>query len=1093
MTQTRDESLVSVFLRQSNEHPEREAVRFAGRSLTYRDLDRRSYQFACHLRERGITRGACIAISLPPSPDLVVALLAILRVGAAYFPFDQTQPLARTARMQELAGANVWIVSEHALGGLRQDWPVITWPGLETDLDLLGDAENPESYDESIPEALAYILFTSGSTGQPKGVMVEHRQALNTIRAINRAIDARSTDRTLWITSATFDLSVYEIFGTLAVGATIIVGPPLLAKDPALCSALLIQEQVTIWDSVPSTLEGLIDFFRTSGLPDGLALRVLMVSGDVVGVFLAKEVRALFPRSRAFALGGATEASIWSTIYELGSAEYDDQFIPYGKALPDQSCFVLDEGMKPTAVGQVGELYIAGASVARGYVSQPELTDERFQIVTLAGAEERTYRTGDLVRQLPDGNLQFLGRCDKQVKIQGFRVELAEIEASLRRLARVRNAVAEVWPHGDHRGKSLVAFLEIEPAAPPTPDLRGLLRQELPEYMIPTQFVQLPTFPLTSNGKIDRAKLLEMMAASDPDLVVGSICYERDRQDDVENSVGEIWREILGVLPIDDRQSFAELGGNSLLAIRVLNRLRQRFGNRVPASAINATSTPSQVAMLLRSLTNDLRSEDEPLPLARRQREHLKYPLSASQAQIWYIARLFPFNSAYHFRASLRISGSLDTARLRACLENILDENEAYRVVFQSIGEEPFQILQRRHILSLDEIELGQHASDRQLEIIEREKESFFQEPFDLAWLPLIRWRLLKLGAGEYLLLHHEHHLVHDGWSFRLFLAQLEGLYNSDAQYLGNRGEPHLDFLDFCLWQRDWIRTAEARRQLAYWETNLAGYSGYLKLKRSTVCDSAQLSGRTREFALDQPLLQQILSVARRTKTTVFSVMLAAYAVIVARLSCQDDIVIGVGLANRTTVELEAVIGMIVNLVPVRLFVGQSESMDAVLARTDKAMAEATNHGQVPLSEIVRRAAPKRTAEKMPLVQVAFNFQNALTRSVRMKGLQVDVIEGIPNRSAKFDLNLTFILESAADPASVKKGMLEYNSSIFSEQEAQSIINAYTSLLAAGYADVHADAPLQWQSSIDELLSCISLDHHERFPETARNLTRVER
>jgi amino acid adenylation domain-containing protein len=581
-----DELLHDAFARRVQLQPEAPAVIWATGALTYRELDQRASQLASHLRRLGARPEKLVAICLEKSWEQVVAVLAVLRAGAAYLPVDPGLPQER--RFFLLRHGEAELVITRSPAGI--DWPAGVQPVCidegplvhEEDL-LAGAAQKPEN--------LAYVIFTSGSTGVPKGVMIDHRGALNTVADVNRRYDVRSNDRVLALSALNFDLSVYDIFGPLSAGGAIVIPEAAKLREPAHWTTLLADAKVTIWNSVPALMQMQADYLQGRNERFPSTLRLVMLSGDWVPVTLPEQIRNLGD-IQVRSLGGATEASIWSIEYPVDTVDPSWQSIPYGKAMVNQSFHVLNSRLEPCPTWTPGDLFIGGLGLARGYWKDEEKTRASFFEHPVTGA--RLYRTGDLGRWLPDGNIEFLGREDFQVKIQGYRIELGEIEAALAQHPAIRIAIVNAW--GERRGnKRLIAYLVFEEGCEALADeLRDFLYQRLPEYMIPSAFLPLTTLPLTANGKVDRSALPA------PDQDRHAARGPSQPRDHVERELCRIWEQVLGITQVGPADNFFELGGHSLLAVRLMNRIESSFGVKIPIAMLFREPTVEKIATRIR-------------------------------------------------------------------------------------------------------------------------------------------------------------------------------------------------------------------------------------------------------------------------------------------------------------------------------------------------------------------------------------------------------------------------------------------------------------------------------------------------------------
>lgn len=580
--------LSDAFARRALESPNAPALIVGEKTVTYRQLLDRANRLAHYLKQRGVQPGDLVAVCLRRTADMVAAVLAITRAGAAYVPLDPDYPKDRLAFMLEDARASFVITQWALLDRLPdQSSRVINLEQIDAELAACPNTEPERSH---TPDAVAYVIYTSGSTGRPKGVVIRHRAAVNTIDWVNQTFGIGPRDRLLFVTSLAFDLSVYDIFGVLGAGGSLYLADEHELKDPAKLASILQSGGITMWDSAPAALQQLIPFLGNT--PPSPTLRLVMLSGDWIPVTLPGEVRESFPNAKLIALGGATEASIWSNWFPVENVDPAWPSIPYGKPIRNARYHILDSQLEPLPVGQAGELHIGGLCLADGYFNRPDLTTQRF-IPDPFRPGERLYKTGDLARYLPDGNIEFLGRIDHQVKIRGFRIELGEIEAALSQHAAVRDAV--IKPFKDDSGVTSLAAYVVRKGAVESSDLSQHLREKLPDYMVPSAFVFLDSLPVTPNGKVDRGALPVPHAAAAP--------HYEPPGNDAERALQELWEQVLNVRPVSVTARFDDLGGHSLLAAQLVARIETDLGHKVPLETLfTAPTVREQAGVIQRKL-----------------------------------------------------------------------------------------------------------------------------------------------------------------------------------------------------------------------------------------------------------------------------------------------------------------------------------------------------------------------------------------------------------------------------------------------------------------------------------------------------------
>jgi len=1072
-----DQCIHYLFEAQVAQTPDAVAVIYEGESWTYHELNERANQIAHHLIATSSGRGAMVGVYMTRSLEMVAALLGILKAGAAYVPLEITYPPIRlhwilaTLPIRQIVTQRTHLPAINALDPLPELDQIICLdlPGFPSRLEGAGSGnlsgsphvstwEDLRSYagENPIPqvnsEDLAYIIFTSGSTGTPKGVMVCHRPVINLIEWVNRTFDVNANDRILFVTSLSFDLSVYDIFGLLASGAAIHIASDRDLRDPERLLRLLETEPITFWDSAPAALQQLVPFMGVRREPEPQpTLRLVFLSGDWIPVKLADQVRAHFPSAEVVGLGGATEATVWSNYYRIGDVDPRWTSIPYGKPLQNAQYYILDERLRPCPVGSTGRLYIGGECLSLGYSREPVLTAQKFLPHPYSNEPgSRLYDTGDLARFWEDGTIEFLGRRDYQVKIRGFRVELGEIESTLSQHPQVQQTV--VLAREDTPGdKRLVAYVVPPPQEiiPTALQLRRFVEERLPHYMVPAAFVMLEKMPLTANGKVDR-RALPAPAHVRPALGTPLATPQNPTQQTI---VG-IWAATLGLDEVGIEDDFFDLGGNSLLATQVIARLRDTFQVELPLRDLFETPT---IAGLAEDIETIQRSGGNTLPPPiRRISRDQPLPLSFSQERVWFMQELDPGSLAYSFQATLRFTGILDVAALERALSEIVRRHEILRTTFPLVDGRPRQVIDEPWTVTLPVIDVQGASQDAYEAEAERLIAALVRRPFDPTRLPLLRWSLLRLDEREHLLVHMEHHLIHDGWSFNVFLGELLDLYRS---FVEGKPSPLADlpvqFADFAQWQRQWLDGEVTENQLAYWKAKLSDSPPLLELPLDYSRPAEQrFNGAVRRVELPADLCNALRAFSRREGVTLFMTLLAALFSLLHRYSGQDDIVIGAGIANRRRRETETLIGMVINTVALRADLAGNPAFCRVLQQVRQATLEAYANQDVPFDKVVEAVRPERNASHNPLFQVIFGFHDAPLPDLHLPGLTVRLREGISNGSAKFDLNLILIprTERNADqlPGRESDGMTllwEYNTDLFKAATIGQMIEHFRQLL----------------------------------------------
>ncbi|HEX2188124.1 MAG TPA: amino acid adenylation domain-containing protein [Longimicrobiaceae bacterium] len=996
-------------LARAAEAPGSVAVVCGGARLTYGELERRSGELAAELRRRGAGPETRVALRMERSPDLVVAMLAVLRAGAAYLPIDPATPAARVEGILEDSGAAL-VVTEAGVAPSPAPAP----------------RDSPAG--EAAPESAAYVIYTSGSTGTPKGVVVTHRGLANLVDWHLGAFGVTAADRATQVAGLGFDASVWETWPYLAAGAELhLVADEETRASPAAMRDFLLAREATL-AFVPTPLaEGMLAL----EWPRACALRALLTGGDALRVRPAAD--APFALVNAY---GPTENTVVAT---AGVVPAGGERAPgIGRPIRGVRAYVLDGGLRPVPAGVPGELCLGGASVAREYAGRPEATAAAFVPDPSPGEPgARMYRTGDRVRWLPGGELEFLGRIDRQVKVRGFRIEPGEVEAALLAHPAVRGAAVVVRTEapGDTR---LVGYVVAADGELPEEELRTHLRQRLPEYMVPSALVALEALPLTPSGKTDRAALPAPERPAD--------AYTAPRTQ-VEEVLAAVWGALLGRERVGTREGFFALGGHSLLATQVISRVRQLFGVDLPLRALFEAPTVERLAARIEAARGEGEGAGAPplRPTARTE----PVPASFAQERLWFLEQMRPGEATYAIPAALRMAGPLDAEALRRSLEEVVRRHEALRTVFERRNGRPVQAVRPAGTLDLAVEELPAGDAEARDAALRARMAEEAHRLFDLERGPLFRVALLRLGEDDHALLLSMHLIVSDGWSMGVLLRELSVLYAAHRA-----GEPAalpplpVQYADFAAWQREWLRGDALEGQVAFWRERLAGAPARLEIPTDHPRPAVQGSrGAVLSFRIPGEAADAARALARREGVTLFMALVSAWELLLARHSGADDLVVGVPTAGRTRRELEELIGFFVNALPLRADLGGDPSTRELLARAREGVLGAYAHQDVPFEKLVEELRVERSLAHSPIFQVMFTLMDAPLRVPELPGLAVRALEG-QTGTAKFDLTLGVM---NADDA--LEAELEYATDLFDRATAERLADRYRLLLDAMTAD----------------------------------------
>ncbi|MDQ3510342.1 MAG: amino acid adenylation domain-containing protein, partial [Pseudomonadota bacterium] len=925
--------------------------------------------------------------------------LGILKSGGAYVPLDPDYPPERLAYMLG-DSAPVALLTQTKLAGIlsTDDVPTLVLDEVEARAGLAAQpAHSPALRARCLTSRnLAYVIYTSGSTGTPKGVMNEHQGVVNRLLWAQGEYRIDVADRVLQKTPYSFVVSVWEFFLPLVAGAGLVLARPGGHRDPSYLLALIEAAGVTTMHFVPSMLAEFVSQVRNERCR---SLRQVLCSGEALPHAMLRRASEALPQVAWHNLYGPTEAAIDVTAWRCRIGAYGE-IVPIGQPIANTRIYVLDGDGTPVPIGVAGEIHIGGDGVARGYLNRPELTAERFLKDPFArNPDARMYRTGDLGRWLPDGNIEYLGRNDFQVKIRGFRIELGEIEAKLAACAGVREAV--VLAREDVAGdKRLVAYVvPVAGAAPTAAQLREALLKELPEYMVPGAFVELDAFPLTPNGKLDRKAL---PAPDGTSLVQRE--YEAP-QGDIEETLGEIWKSLLGVERIGRHDHFFELGGHSLLAVQVVSHVRDRLNVEVALRELFMQPVLQDFAQAVRQSMASTMSRIE-----RVERDR-PLPLSLAQQRLWFIDQLDAAASrAYHMPSALRLTGRLDRGALKRTLDTLVARQESLRVHFVAVDGVPHQAFAPEDIgFVLAEHDLSHLPVDARERATRDQVEEEAGAPFDLSQGPLIRGRLLRLDEEDHVLLITQHHIVSDGWSIGVIIREFAQLYSAYCEGRPNPLAPlEIQYADYAVWQRGWLQGDELERQTAFWRDHLLDVPALLELPTDRPRLPIQsYAGAVVPVLLPAEIAGRLRALAQAHDTTLFSVLLAAWSLLLSRLSNQDDVVVGTPVANRQRREVEDLVGFFVNTLALRVRLDETLTVAELLARVKDTTLAAFVYQELPFEQVVEAVQPVRSLSHSPLFQVILSLNNTpADDALALPGLTLSQVDG-EHTIAQFDLSLS--------------------------------------------------------------------------------------
>jgi len=1076
------ETIHSRFEQQVAKTPSAIAVTCDAENISYTELNNRANQLAFALLERGVKTNDLIGLCVTPSIETVVGILGILKAGAGYVPMDPYGPKERMAFIADDAAINIVVTQESVthLLAFRED-ALLILDNLSTGS---GPAPNPGL---GSGEDYAYVIYTSGTTGKPKGVLVPHSNALRLFNVADTWFDFNAHDVWALFHSFAFDFTVWEMWGALFFGGRLVVVPYLTARSPQDFYQLLVEQRVTVLAQTPFAFAQLINYDDTqpAARRDQLALRYVLFGGEAADPAAMRKWRRNHAghRPRLGQVYGVTEATVFNTLHWLTEDDLNGRMNNVGRSMPDAPLYVLDAELNPMPIGVPGELYIGGAGVAYGYLNRPELNAERFVknpfielksgLPTGAYLYDRMYKTGDIVRWLPNGEIEYIGRVDHQVKVRGFRIELGEIEARLCAQAAVREAMVLARDSGEG-DKRLIAYLVKEPGAfASAADIAARLKADLPEYMIPAAIVALDAFPLNVNGKVDRDALPE---PNEQDFVVSSEFVAPATSD--ERRIAAIFSEILNRRQVGLYDNFFELGGHSLLATRVLSAIRESFNVEVTVRDFFTEPSVHGIKQAIEQKRGIcLLPPIQHLPLRYRM------PLSYAQQRMWFLSEFengdakYGVSISYNMPVMWRIQGSLNQEAMRLAFQDLVARHEILRTRFVVENGEAMQVIQAPFAWRMAVEDLSNLSSDQIEAAVAVRAQQEATRAFDVVHVSdaktrrtrLLRTRLLKISESEHVLFMTMHHIISDGWSISILLQEFSACYRARIQGDEAMLPPlSIQYADYAVWQRQLIGKVMLQEQLHYWQSRLKDCE-VLELPTDRPRPPSQtFRGDVVIFSIEAELTQRLNELARSRGATLYMLLMSCYSLLLSRHSGQQDICIGSPIANRRRPELEPLIGCFINAMAIRVDLSGNPTFDALLSRVKSATVDAYANQDVPFEILVDSLGLSRDRSHTPIFQVMLSLQNLPIES-RMVLPDCEIeLRACETHTAKFDmvLNLT-------ETADGLQGEWEFNSDLFDRTRIERMLGHLRSILnevAKTMDTTIADIPLLNETERAQLL-----------------------
>jgi len=1025
----------ALFEAQVERTPYAPAVSCGEQSISYQDLNRRANRVAYALRKLGVDADCPVGLCAEHSVDAVVGLLGILKAGGGYVPLDPSFPSHRLQLMLEDAHVSIVVTQTHLRNRLQ------SYRGQICDVDTLAIAAvgGPEEENLALPispDQLAYIIYTSDSTGRPKGVAVTQSSLVTSLNA-RLQYYSEPVSRFLLTFSLDFDGSVTGIFWTLLQGGQLIIPLQTAYRDPTELAALIEHHRISHIMWAPSLYQAVLGEASSTQLE---SLRLVITAGESLPLELLRRHYQLLPRATLYNEYGPAEAAAWCSVYQTTREETGAR-VPIGKPIDHMQLYVLDERLQPMPINVPGELYIAGECLARGYVNQPQLTQERF-LTNPYVANTRLYRTGDLARYRTDGNVEILRRIDEQVKLHGARIEPGEVESVLSNFPGVHHAVVLLRQDRPNQPR-LVGYVAGESSLrKQIEQVRRYLVERLPHYMVPSIILWLDAMPLGPTGKVNRHAL---PAPKDMTGQAAATIAPRNR---VEEALAELWKSVLEVPKASIHDNFFEQGGHSLLATQLVSRIRELFEIDLPLSSLFERPTISALAEeVMRLCQKERRSPALPpiIPVPRDQ----PIPLSYSQQRMWLMYQLAPESPAYNMSFASRQMGRLNKAAVRMAIDAICSRHDVFRTTFTMKGEGPVQIIQpfrRPHWVEVDLTHLpSAERQQRAAGLVEQEA----NRPFNLEQGPLARFFLIEIEPDDHVLVLTMHHIIGDQWSFGIIGYEFALFYNAFCRGDAPLAKPiSLQYIDYAVWQRRCLTDDRLRMQSDYWQKKLAGLSK-LSLPTDHPRPATQtFTGSHRMLELPASLIERLKQFSAEHNATVFMTLLTCFQILLSRYSGQTDVAVGSPIANRTQSEIESIIGSFVNTLIMRTDLSGDPTFIELMAQVRDTALEAYANQDFPFDKLVEMMHSSRDQSSAPLVQVLFNVPNAPIREIHIQGLSWVPFE-VETQAAQFDLSLTIETEFA------RKAYLTFNTDLFEPQTAERMLGQYKILLQHALANPH--------------------------------------
>lgn len=998
-----NKTIHETFEIQVQKTPENVAVTFKDQKFTYKELNQRANQLAWELHKQGIKSGDIVGVIINRSIDIAISFLAILKVSGVYLPIDPQYPVERIRYILRDSNTSFILSNDQYIS---QNKKHLDFNGDWIDINSSNMYANPTKNLSCISKAidLAYIIYTSGTTGNPKGVMVEHKGVVNLREYFIEDLDITENDKIGQFASISFDASIWEICMGLLTGASLHIFEKEVIDNYRSFEKTINEKNITILTLPPNYLAYL--------QPENVnSLRKIITAGSTTSPNLVKKWKSKMAYVNAY---GPTEGTVCATTWEIPDVQQMNS-ISIGHPIKNMQAYIMSDHLQLQPIGVPGELCIAGIGLARGYINNAELTKEKFISHKLID-NNHMYRTGDLACWLPDGTIQYLGRIDDQVKIRGYRIEPSEIETVITGYSSIKD-VAVVVQLDELEEKSLCAYI-VANTKVNTLELKGYLSKKLPDYMIPQFFLQLDQMPVNSSGKIDKRLLSE----SNQIFRKSSKEYKAPTNNE-ERKLTEIWKEILGVKQLGVTDNFFELGGHSLKAMMLVTQIEKVFHVELSPGIIFERPTIKELSDYIESQQASDYKKIRKAPL----REY--YPLSSAQKRLYVINQIDPLSTSYNMPQAMEIKGNLDVKRLINVFQKLVQRHESFRTSFEVINEEPLQKIHAEIDFNVSYVE----ATEEQSNILSAN----FVQPFDLKKASLLRVKIIKIREDYHVLLLDMHHIISDGFSMKILFNEIVQLYQSS-----NLPELSVQYRDYAVWQNQQLETKKMQKQEEYWRTLFKEPLPTLDFPTDYPRPSVQnFTGSSYTFRLERINVEALKDLAAKSNTTVYMIMLAAYNVLLHKYTQQTDIIVGSPVAGRVDADLNEVVGMFVNTLPIRSYPSGNKTFLSFLNEVKQQLLESYNYQDYPLQSLVEKLDLERDLSRNPLFDTMFTLQNFGDVSIDVENLNFNSKE-LEHKTSRFDITVI----GTEDRYGIKCDV-EYSTKLFKRDTIQRLSKHFTEII----------------------------------------------